>query len=171
MDARLQKKKAAIDFSINLALEIIEGLKDDDIRRTLNNICKLESLPDLSGDDEVKDFKEYQAMRGVLKKLYIETARTIIDILGSEGGFSCDEANSYNYTEPLEAMLAAEYIKMLPKAFIGGPMKAAMNHPHGSVRRIVIEYFDSLPKELQYSDIFPANFRKSVKMMKAQLSD
>ena len=152
------------------AIELMGKLEDENRSNVLNAINSIQEIPNLTGDDELKELKEYPVMRSTLKNLYVATARALINIFNEDADFSCDEVNSFNYVEPLEVMLAAKYIKLLPKAFIGGPIKAALSHPYHKVQKIAVDYFDSLPDDLKYSDIFPTNFRSSVRVIRNQLS-
>lgn len=167
MDPKFEKRKAVLCDCKNLASSIINDLKLEDVRKQLNTICRIEELPDLATDCDMKEMKDYVEVREILKKTYIEVARALMAILSAEDAYSADQKTSFNYSEPLEPMLAAEYIKLLPKAYIAGPMKAAVRNPHAKVRRIAIEYYDSLPSDLRYSGLFPVDFNKTIAKLKA----
>ncbi|MCP4135800.1 MAG: hypothetical protein GY754_32835 [bacterium] len=166
MSSTLETKKNTLDNCADMAQKIIDGLEDDDIRKSLNIICMIEDLPDISSDAELKTLKRYKEVKDILKKVYVTTARTIISILSSDVHFSSDAETSFNYIEPMEPLLAAEYMKLLPNAFVGGPMKAAINCPMDKVQQIAVEHYDSLPSDFKYSGIFPSEFKKRVRQLR-----
>lgn len=167
MNATSEQRKAVLCDCRNLACCIQEDLKNEDVRARLNAICRIEELPDITADESLREYKDYREVREVLKETYIEVARSIMGILEAEDAYSADPATSFNYTEPLEPLLAAEYIKLLPKAYIAGPMKSAVRNPHRKVRQIAIDYYDSLPADLKYSGLFPVDFNKTIARLKA----
>ncbi len=169
MDKIFEEKKRVFSKCRELSKTILEGLKNEDQRKQLNTICMIEDIPDLSCDEEMKNMQDYKEIRGILKKVYIEVARTIMKILDSTASFSGDVKSSFNYTEPLDQMLAVEYIKILPNAYIAGPMKSAVNHPHPKVARIAVEYYDSLPSDLKYSGLLPIDFKNVIRKRKLEL--
>ncbi len=169
MDCKFEERKQILQECREIAKVIMEELKDENIRKQLNTICKLESFPDLSLDDEMKEMKDFREVKGILKQVYIEVARTLMKILDISTADMITEQTSFNNTEPYDQMLAAEYIKMLPNAFISGPMKSAIKSPFKQVVKIVVEYYDSLPSDLKYSDIFPIGFKDIVRKRKSEL--
>ena len=141
-------------------------LEQEEIREKLNTISRLEKLREMENDREFANLKEYKEVKAVCKKLYITVAKTLIDILNSQGMFSTDSEHSFNLTDPIEQMLATEYIKLLPNAYIGGPMKAAAISPFQQVHAIVADHYSNLPGEVKYSDIFPSNFAKMIRTIR-----
>jgi hypothetical protein len=155
--------------AISIAEKLIRDLKRDDIREKLETIRMLNELPKLPRDEESKSLKIYKPANEVYKKLYIEVARAIMFIIDSNYGGVHDKSESYNYAFPKEPVEAAEAIKLLPNAFVGGPIKSAVNSNYPQVQGIAIEYFETLPGDVRVSDIFPKGFGITLKKLKAKL--
>jgi hypothetical protein len=169
MNVTFEGRKRMLSECKSMAALILEGLRDTNVNNRLDTLSRLEDLPDLSADREMKEMKDYAEVKGILKKLYIEAARAIMKILDTYGTFDGDPAASFNYKEPREPIRAAESIRLLPNAFIAGPMKSAIANQQVKVRKIAIEYYDSLPTDLRYSGIFPEDFPNVVKKAKSEL--
>jgi len=171
MKTDFEERKQTLAKCKEIARNIMKELKNENQRKQLNAIYMLKQFPDLSSDEEIKDMQDYKEVKEIMKQVYIESAKTIMKILDSSAAFSSDPKTSFNYMEPLDQMLAAEYIKILPNAFIGGPMKSAVNHPHPKVVRIAVEYYDSLPSDLKYSDVMPRGFKEVIRKKKSELKE
>ena len=171
MNPKIEKTRGELTSCQEEAMKIIEGLDVEDIRKKLSAIAQIEQLSNVSCDDEIRELKEYRSLKGTLKDLHIAIARSIMDILSSEASFSGDAESSFNYTEPLDEMLAAEYIKLLPNAYIAGPMKTAIKSPHLKVIEIAIDHYDSLPSDVKYSGLFPDDFKQVVRAIKTKIKN
>lgn len=169
MDPQFEERKRILAQCKSMAATIMKGFQDENSKKRLDTISMLEEIPDLAADKEMKEMKDYGEIKGILKKVYIESARTIMKTLETEYTFVGDKEDSFNYKEPLEPIQAAECIKILPNAFIAGPMKTAILNKHEKVRRIAVEYYDSLPTDLKYSGIFPEDFPQLIKRIKSEL--
>lgn len=169
MDEQLQAKVAAMDECAKEMERIIERMKAEETSKKLEAIKQIGHLEDFYGDEEMKQLKEYREYKDIQKKLNIATAKTLMNILDTAKSFSGDPVTSFNYTEPVELLDAAECIKLLPNAFIGGPMKSALNNSSVKVKKIALDYFDSLPREVKYSEVFPPNFTKLAAKIRSQL--
>ncbi len=155
--------------AISNAEKIIRDLKNDDLHKRMDSIIMLNDLPRLPRDEESKKLQIYKKVNEVYKKLYIEVARAIMNIIDSNYSGVHDKTESYNYAAPKEPVAAAEAIKLLPNAFIGGPIKSAINSINPQVQRVAIEYFETLPSDIRISGIFPKDFNLLVKKMKVKL--
>ncbi len=147
---------------------ILRELEVDDIRHKLETLKKLEGLPELPVDSVTRELKEYAETRDVYKRLYTSCARTIMTIISSNFLTGTgDPANSFNYSEPLAPLQAAEMIAFLPRAYMGGPIKAAAASQFPNVRDKAAEFYDSLPHEMKYSGSFPPGFRNYIRTLKS----
>lgn len=162
-----EKKNILVECKTK-AQKISKELMKEDVNKQLNAICMIEKIPNISGDEELREMNDYSDVKTTLKQLYIDTARTIMNILGKESGFVNDQDHSFNYEEAKEPLLAAEYIKLLPNAYISGPMKSAINHTSTKVKKIAIDHYDSLPSEIKYSEVFAHDFRQIIRSIKAK---
>jgi hypothetical protein len=169
MNGTIEMKKSELENCSKAVSQIIEGLKAEETKKKLEVLNQIRNLPDISGDEDIKQMKEYRQYRELLKSMHKATAKTIIHILDTEKSFSGDPEISFNYTEMVELQQAAECITLLPNAFIGGPIKSAINNRSVKVKLFALDYFDSLPREVRYSDVFPPNFTKLMAKLRAQL--
>ncbi len=169
MGSTFDERKQILAKNKEIAKSIMKELKNENQKTQLNGIYMLKQCPDLSSDDELKEMQDYKEVKEIMKQVYIESAKTIMKILDSSVAYSSDHKTSFNYMEPVDQMLAAEYIKILPNAYIGGPMKSAVNHPHPKVVRIAVDYYDCLPADLKYSDVMPRGFKEIIRKKKAEL--
>lgn len=167
MNALLEKKANILHDCKNQTEKIVKKLDNDNIKVQLQVIQMIEKLPNISGDETIRELKEYKQVRNLLKQLYIKVAVTIMEILNAQNNFSSDIEHSFNYQEPVEQILAAEYISLIPNAFIGGPMKVAVTHSNSTVRKIAIDYYETLPSDIKYSEIFPPDFRQIIRGIKS----
>jgi hypothetical protein len=161
-----------VDFftnAISIAEDIIRKLKKDDMQKKLDTIEMLNDLPKLPRDKESKQLMIYKEANKVYKDLYIAVARAIMFILDSTFAGIHDETDSYNYALPSGPIAAAEAIKLLPNAFVGGPIKSAINSNDPYVQMIAIEYFESLPSDIRISEIFPKDFNLLIKRLKPKV--
>jgi hypothetical protein len=156
---------------ISKAENVIQSLQKEDIQTKLNSLLKLNDLPELPRDSESRQLKIYKETKEVLKQLYIAAAKAIMDIIESNYSGVHDKTESYNYTTPKEPVNAAETIKLLPNAFIGGPIKTAINSTDPKVQMIAINYFETLPSDIRISQIFPKDFSIAVKKLKLKLDE
>lgn len=155
---------------ISMAKKIIQNLKKEEIQAKLDSIYMLNKLPKMPRDSESRQLKIYNEANNILKILYIFSARAIMQIIDSTYTGIHDKTESYNYTSPKEPVAAAEAIKLLPNAFVGGPVKSAINSNDPKVQMIAINYFESLPGSVKISSVFPDNFSLIVKKLKKKLS-
>ncbi|MBN1500003.1 MAG: hypothetical protein JW982_07605 [Spirochaetes bacterium] len=169
MNAMLEKKAETLNKCKELIVDIYNSLDSEEVAEQLDAVERLEELSVMMGDNSIKDLAEYKHVREVLKKLHIKTAKTLMSILESSASFSNDERHSFNYSEPKEQIQAAEDIKLLPNAFIGGPMKSAMNSKNPKVLRVAIDHYKSLPSSVRVSDVFPPNFGNIVRTIDSKL--
>jgi hypothetical protein len=156
---------------IAIAENIIRSLQKEDEKVRLNALTMLQDIPQMPRDSQTRQLKIYKETNTVLKKLYIASAKTIIQIIESNYTGFHDKAESYNYASPKEPIAAAEAIKLLPNAFIGGPIKSAVNSTDPNVRMIAINYYESLPSDIRISEIFPKNFSLIIKKLKVKLEE
>ncbi|MFH0974903.1 MAG: hypothetical protein V1874_03875 [Spirochaetota bacterium] len=156
---------------ISMAEDIARSVQKEDIQIKLNSLKKLNDLPRMPRDSESKQLKIYKETTESLKKLHIAAARAIMGIIESNFTGVHDKTESYNYASPKEPIAAAEAIKLLPNAFIGGPIKSAINSTNLNVQRIAIEYFESLPSDIRISEIFPKDFSVLVKKLKQKMNE
>jgi len=151
----------------NLALKIIKELEENDIQDQLTILDMLDKLPDLPSDYASCELKEFHETKEIYKKLYSITARAIMNIINSDFVHGMhDPSNSFNYSDPKEPATAADQIKYLPKAYSGGPIRAAISSPYKRVNKIALEFYDELPSDMKYSDIFSNNIRKKIRSLK-----
>lgn len=169
MSSKLEQRIADIKSCKQKALSIIDGLKVDDVKKKLKLIRMIEDFPDFSGDDEIKERSDYHELKKLLKTLYIEIARTIMAILDVGEDYVVNRQSSFTHSEPVDAMEAAECIKLLPNAYIGGPMKSAISNPHLKVKKIAVDYYGSIPADVKFSGVFPTDFSKVVMELKTKL--
>lgn len=169
MKETIEIKKSQLEESVKVIDQIIEGLKAEETKIKLTFLQQIRDLPDLSLDEDIKQMKEYREYRNQLKKMHVATAKTIMHILDTEKTFSGDPETSFNYSEPVELLQAVQCITLLPNAFIGGPIKSAVNNPNIKVKVFALDYFDSLPREVRYSDVFPPNFTKLMAQLRSQI--
>jgi hypothetical protein len=111
--------------------------------------------------------KEYVEAKEVYKRLYTLAARSIMEIIGTDfmkGRH--DPKTSFNYADPAEPLKAAQKIGFLPKAYMGGPIKAAVSSPYPAVNRVAVSYYDVLPQDLKYSQTFNDQIRKRIRSIK-----
>ncbi|MBN2403824.1 MAG: hypothetical protein JXN64_15725 [Spirochaetes bacterium] len=155
---------------ISITEKIIRLLQKDEVQIKLNSLKMLEDIPQLPRDSESRQLKIYKETNEVLKKLYIASARAIMQIIESHYTGIHDKTASYNYATPIEPIMAAEAIKLLPNAFIGGPVKSAINSNDPRVQRIAINYFESLPGDIRISGIFPKDFSLVIKKLEQKLT-
>jgi hypothetical protein len=155
--------------AIDMAEKIIRDLKKEDLSRKLEAIQRLSEMPKLPRDEESRKLKIYKTATEIYKQMHIEIARGIMGIVDSNYAGIHDKSESYNYAAPNEPVIAAEAIKLLPNAFIGGPVKSAINSINPKVQQVAIEYFDTLPSDIRISEIFPKDFSILVKKLKAKL--
>ncbi len=166
------KTTVNIDFfdnAISIAGDIINGLQKDDINMKLASIKKLNELPKLPRDQESRQLKIYDKAKEEYKNVHRTAARAIMDVLDSTFTGTHDKSDSYNYDSPEEPLAAAEAIKLLPNAFIGGPIKTALNSNDPNVQKIAIDYYESLPNDVRISQIFPPKFNILIKEVKAKV--
>ncbi len=156
---------------ISAAEKIIGFLQKEDINTKLNALKMLQELPQIPRDSESKKLKIYKETNDVLKKLHIASAKAIMHIIESNYKGIHDRTESYNYETPREPVEAAEAIKLLPNAFIGGPIKSAVNSTDPKVQMTAINYYESLPDDIRISEIFPKNFSIAVKKLKQKLEE
>jgi hypothetical protein len=154
-----------------MARKIIQNLNKEDIQRKLDSIYMMKKLPKMPRDSKSRQLKIYDEANNVLKTLYIAVARAIMQIIDSNYSGFHDKTASYNYESPNEPVAAAEAIQLLPNAFIGGPIKSAINSTDPKVQMTAINYFESLPNSIKISSIFPDNFSLAVKKLKQKLSE
>lgn len=160
----LQECNYAID-EIYSALVISEEVKDK-----IAAMKSIEFLPEIISDNSLYNLNGYKEMRGNLKRLYIKVAETIMEILNSNKVFCDEKENSFvdeDYTVVIEA---AKCVKLLPNAFIGGPMKAAIGCQNADVLKFVSTYYRTLPTDLKVSEVFPPDFRNKVRQVNMQLN-
>jgi hypothetical protein len=156
---------------ISITEKIIRSLQKEDVQTKLNSLQMLKDLPDLPRDSGSKQLKMYKETKEVLKQLHIAAAIAIMSIIESNYTGIHDKTESYNYASPKEPIAAVEAIKLLPNAFIGGPIKSAVNSTDPNVQLIAINYYESLPSDIRISEIFPKNFSISVKKLKQKLEE
>jgi hypothetical protein len=156
---------------ISKAENIIRSLQKEDMQTKLNSLLKLSDLPELPRDSNSRQLKIYKETKEVLKQLYIAAAKAIMDIIESNYTGIHDKTESYNYATPKEPVDAAESIKLLPNAFIGGPIKSAINSTDPKVQMIAINYFETLPSDIRISSIFPKDFSILIKKLKQRLAE
>lgn len=171
MNPEFENRKQTLAKCREIAAKIMKELKDEKQEKQLNAIHMITDFPELSGDEEMKQMHGYKEVKEIMKKVYIESAKTIMNILDSSVAYSNDPKISFNYKKPVNQITAAEYIKILPNAFIGGPMKSAIKHPHPKVVKIAVDYYDSLPSDLKYSDVLPADFKNVIRKKKLELNE
>ncbi len=165
----LEKKSETLIKCKEQIVDIYNSLDSEEIEEQLDAVEKLQITNELMSDSSIKELGEYKQVREVYKKLHIKTAKTLMSILESSSSFSCDERHSFNYSEPKEQIKAAECIRLLPNAFIGGPMKSAMNSRNPKVLKIAINHFKTLPPAVRVSDVFPPNFGNVIRTIDAKL--
>ena len=166
----MKKSLDALKKGNALARVIIKELESDDIDDKLKTLDKLNKLPELPTKDGIYEYKEYSETKDLYKRVYTLAARTIMDILNTDHmHFRHDPSSSFNYTDPVEPIKAAESIKFLPKAYMGGPVKAAVQSPYEKVYTLGVNYYDSLPRDLKYSQSFPDSIRKRIRSIKAHI--
>jgi hypothetical protein len=156
---------------ISMAEKIIRSLQKEEIQTKLNSLKMLEDLPAMPRSSESKQLKIYKETVEVLKTLHIAAARAIMSIIESNYTGIHDKTESYNYATPNEPVVAAEAIKLLPNAFIGGPIKSAINSNDPKVQMIAINYFETLPSDIRISGIFPKDFSILIKKLKQKLAE
>lgn len=156
--------------AINIAEKFIRLLTKDDIETKLKAINALEKIPELPRDKESRQLKIYKEAGKVYKELYIAIARAIMSVLDSPFAGLHDKHESYNYSAPNEPVKAVEAIKFLPNAFVGGPIKSAINSHYPFVQKIAIEYFEKLPGDIRISEIFPKNYNLFIKRLKPKVN-
>lgn len=153
-----------------LAKEIIQKLENSDIDDKLELLEKLDELPPLPSDDRIYEYKEFTEAKESYKQLYKLSARAIIEILGSDLMHGRhDPGSSFNYEDPAGPIVAAKHIQNLPKAYMGGPIKAAIQSPYKKVNELGVNYYDSLPKDLKYSETFPDPIRKKIRTIRQHI--
>jgi hypothetical protein len=152
----------------NKALHITRKLENtNDIFEKLDILDLLDSLEELPNDTGVSELKEYQETKEIYKRLYTLSARGIIQILTADFMFGQnDPASSFNYSEPEAPLKAVKKIGFLPKAYRGGPIKAAMNSPYLKVSKKAVEFYDDLPHDLKFSQTFPETVRKKIRLIR-----
>ena len=156
----------------NFAIDgIYSGIiNSEEVKDKINAIKSIEFLPEIISDNSLYHMNGYKEMRGNLKRLYIKVAETIMDILKFDKIFDDERDNSFTEADYTEVIEAAECIKLLPNAFIGGPMKAAIGCHNADVLKFVSRYYRTLPTDLKVSEVFPPDFRNKVRQVNLQLN-
>ncbi|MCP4138363.1 MAG: hypothetical protein GY754_45800 [bacterium] len=150
------------------ALRILQGLEHEDINIKLEAITLMANLPSLPDDEESKSLKAYKEIKALYKQLYTGSARFIMDVLGSDFSYGSNDAeNSFNFTEAEEPIIAAKGMCYLPNAYIGGPIRAAVESPNKTVKEIALQFYDSLPSDLKYSRIITDGVRTKIRAIRA----
>jgi hypothetical protein len=153
----------------NKALHITRKLENtSDIFEKLDIMDLLDSLEELPNDSGVSELREYQEAKETFKRLYTLSARGIIQILSTDFMFGRnDPTSSFNYSEPEAPLKAVKKIGFLPKAYRGGPIKAAMNSPYLKVNKKAVEFYDDLPHDLKFSETFLEAVRKKIRIIRS----
>ncbi|HOO73291.1 MAG TPA: hypothetical protein PK926_16145 [Spirochaetota bacterium] len=150
-----------------MAQKIIQNLTDSDISLKLKTLEKLDDLPPLPTDNSTWDLKEFVETKDVYRRLYTLAARSIMEIINANYMHGRhDPAKSFNYVDPTEPLKAAEKIGFLPKAYMGGPIKAAVSSPYLEVNKVAVSFYDVLPQDLKYSQTFPDPIRKKIRSIR-----
>lgn len=156
---------------ISMAKTIIRNLQKEDIQDKLDSVYMLNDMPKMPRDSESRQLKIYEEANEVLKTLYVAAARAIMFVLDSNFTGVHDKTESFNYSSAKEPIAAVEAIKLLPNAFVGGPLKSAINNNDPNVQLIAIEYFESLPANIRISAIFPDDFNLKIKKLKQKITE
>ncbi len=157
--------------AISFVDQILKGLKVEDAQKKLKSIKKLSELSEIPKDDESRQLKIYKETVETYKRMYVEVARAIMYVLDSNYSGLHDESESYNYAPPKEPVAAVEAIKLLPNAYIGGPIKSAINTNNQFIQKIAIDYFESLPIDIRISNIFPDGYSVLIKKLKSKITN
>ena len=168
MTQTISQLSRQIAYGRSIALKILKSLNTTDLNEKLGALELLDSLPPLPSTDRALELKEFHETKEIYKRLYTICARSIMEIIGSDFTFgSHDPTHSFNYCDPEEPKLAAEKIRFLPKAYMGGPIKAALGSPYNQVNRIAVNFYEALPHDIKYSGSFPDAVRKRVRSIQS----
>ncbi len=167
-------RKEELDITIKelrkgkrLAMAIIQELEKSGATDKLDILDKLDALPPLPTDNDTWDLKDFKETKDVYKRLYTLAARSIMEIINTNFMHGRhDPDKSFNYADPIEPLKAAKKIGFLPKAYMGGPIKAAITSPYNEVNKVAVQFYDILPQDMKYSESFPDIMRKRIRSIK-----
>jgi len=166
---RLQNTITELAKMKKIALLIIKELESEDLYDKLDTLDRLNRLPELPTDSVSCELKEYKETRDIYKRLYTIAARSIMQVLNSNFFLGAhDPSHSFNYSDPREPVRAAEKIQYLPKAYMGGPIRAAVTSPYPMVNKMAVEFYDELPQEMKFSSTFPDEVRKKIRNIRGK---
>jgi hypothetical protein len=80
--------------------------------------------------------------------------------------FGRTTTSSFNYSSQRLSQ-GRKKIRILPKAYRGGPIKAAMNSPYLKVNKKAVEFYDDLPHDLKFSETFLEAVRKKIRIIRS----